>query len=884
MPTNENPGGNRGEQVTGQVREQEKNEPHTFPRQPLRTRMDQAACYLAALLGCSENDAWNRDVTWQVFDDTPAKDIKKARKLHGCLDDLAEELDGLNAKGIGVFVAIGQTDLKGREKKNITHARAAWADIDDKKAAETFKLSALALPPSMTVSSGHGTHPYWIFPAPIPYEGTKKQAEHEALLKGIQAVLKPYGADPQVCQVAGVLRVPGFYNCKREPVLVELLHTDGPRYSPKEVAKVYPPVSEEAKKGTKKAGPKVGGEPWILRIFRELGERISPAKDLGDGTGYRTGCPFGAEHTNGPDPDSGFLSVWPDGGPRHWNCRHEHCEHRTLADVLKLARERGLKVPERRKRPELPTILITPPETKVAEAAREAISALPGMYVRGGRLVHVHRYSGNEGKRTIPAGSVGIRDASQAWTRERLSEAAEWEKAVKKKGEDAIIYVPAMVPEWVPSMILEDPGTKLPELRAVVTVPVFLPDGSIHSASGQLKDGVLYLGPGDFPTVPDNPTERDAQAAWGRLKALTADFPWSRVPSQDAHRAAHLASLLSIVGRYAIEGPCPWILYEANAQASGKGLLAQSTAIITTGSGAPIMACPREEAELRKSILPVLMDGTRVQVLDEIFPGFGGREWNALVTATTFKGRILGTSQTVEPPADTVWIATGNNVGLASDTTRRCLPIRLEPMEERPEDRTGFKIPNLLGHVRKHQAHLLRDALTLLRAFHVAGRPASGLKPWGSFEGWSALIRDAVYWVTKADCDCRQALASVADMGRIIHADLIAELYFAFGNNPFTVGSVIEKTIIKADLRTAVEAACPSKEGKLKPVSVGKRFASFRRRPVTVKATAAEKGVLMFLDQEFKDDRQGGALWVVKNASAMPLQVNNDADDWRAIV
>ena len=72
MPTNENPGGNRGEQVTGQVREQEKNEPHTFPRQPLRTRMDQAACYLAALLGCSEADAWTRDVTWQVFDDTPA--------------------------------------------------------------------------------------------------------------------------------------------------------------------------------------------------------------------------------------------------------------------------------------------------------------------------------------------------------------------------------------------------------------------------------------------------------------------------------------------------------------------------------------------------------------------------------------------------------------------------------------------------------------------------------------------------------------------------------------------------------------------------------------------------------------------------------------------
>jgi hypothetical protein len=333
-----------------------------------------------------------------------------------------------------------------------------------------------------------------------------------------------------------------------------------------------------------------------------------------------------------------------------------------------------------------------------------------------------------------------------------------------------------------------------------------------------------------------------------------------------------LTSLLTVAGRYAFDGPAPWVLFEANTQASGKGLLTQILSVIVSGQMPPVMSCPREESELRKSILSVLVDGTRMQVLDEIHPGFGGKEWNAAITSVTYKGRILGSSQTVEVPNDTVWFCTGNNVGLAADTTRRCLPIRLEPMEEHPEDRTGFQIPDLLTYVRQHSAEFLRDALTILRAFHVAGRPASGLKPWGSFEGWSALIRDAVYWVAKVDPDCRQALASVADLGRIVHADLVAELRAVFGTAPFTTGTVLEKAITYPSLHTALEAACPSKDGKLKAVSIGKRFASFRRRPV---------GGWM-LDQSPVDDRKGGVLWIVHSVEPVPLRTPA-TEDWKDV-
>jgi hypothetical protein len=209
--------------LTGSVMDQEKDGPGTPPRQPLRARLVRDTLpFLAILLACTEDEAWTAPFTAQVFDDTPTKDRRRAAILHGCLDDMAEDLDARNARGDGIFLAVNQTDFKGREKKNIIAARAAWADIDFKAAAEPFDLAALPLPPTMAVHSGHGMHLYWCFGQAIPYlEG--HQAEHEALLRGIQKVLAPFGADGQVCQVASVLRLPGFYNMKREPVLVEMV-------------------------------------------------------------------------------------------------------------------------------------------------------------------------------------------------------------------------------------------------------------------------------------------------------------------------------------------------------------------------------------------------------------------------------------------------------------------------------------------------------------------------------------------------------------------------------------------------------------------------------------------------------------------------------------
>lgn len=192
-------------------------------RQPLRDRMRlEAIPYFATLLNCPNEEAWTRQVTFQVFDDTSAKDRKKAGLIHGCLKDKAQYLEHLNLGGVGIYVAVNQTDLNGRRKENITALRAVWADLDDKLASEHLDLAVLPLPPTMAVRSGHGVHLYWVFPEAIPCDELKRR-KHEAMLRGIQKKLVPLGADSKVCTVQCVLRVPGFFNVKREPVLVEVV-------------------------------------------------------------------------------------------------------------------------------------------------------------------------------------------------------------------------------------------------------------------------------------------------------------------------------------------------------------------------------------------------------------------------------------------------------------------------------------------------------------------------------------------------------------------------------------------------------------------------------------------------------------------------------------
>jgi hypothetical protein len=436
---------------------------------------------------------------------------------------------------------------------------------------------------------------------------------------------------------------------------------------------------------------------------------------------------------------------------------------------------------------DLPQVIVEPPEDAVVHESLEVLARRGCLYQRGHQLVHVSTPPPRSGQ-ADPPGPM-IVPATAAWLRLELSQCVCFQKHGRRGPERCL------VPEWVPQLALELPDhAGIPELLAVAETPLFLPDGVIHCARGlDPATGIYYAPLGEVPNVPEHPTREQAQAAAAALLELVADFPFAA----DVHKAAWLALLATVVARFAIAGPVPFFLIDANGQAAGKGLLTRISSIITLGRDPVSSVASADPEEFGKCILATLIQGPRLAWLDEARSPFGGRRFNGLVTATTYTDRILGVSRTWTGPHYSVWIATGNNVQLTADTPRRCVHVRLEPPQERPEDRQDFRIPDLVAYVRSHRVELLGHVLTILRAYQVAGRPGQGLTGWGSFETWSDLVRSAVYWVTGLDLDTRKELAVTADNTTEAAAALVEILGTLFPN---------DKQFLASDVLAAYEA------------------------------------------------------------------------------
>jgi ParB/RepB/Spo0J family partition protein len=92
---------------------------------------------------------------------------------------------------------------------------------------------------------------------------------------------------------------------------------------------------------------------------------------------------------------------------------------------------------------------------------------------------------------------------------------------------------------------------------------------------------------------------------------------------------------------------------------------------------------------------------------------------------------------------------TGNNLVLAGDLVGRAIRCTLNAKCELPEfrkiERTG-----LLREVKKDRERYAVAALSIVQAFIHAGGPSQTL-PLGSFEKWSAFVRDPLIWLGCAD-------------------------------------------------------------------------------------------------------------------------------------
>jgi hypothetical protein len=552
-------------------------------------------------------------------------------------------------------------------------------------------------------------------------------------------------------------------------------------------------------------------------------------------------CPWNPDHDN----RAAFIVQWPDGAIGA-GCHHNSCADKNwhaLRDLLEPDwRERSSQgscqsrngsqppsVNSTSPDSDRPAIVITTEEHLVNDEAVESLARDQILFQRGGLLVRIIPDASPVAKGIRRPSAPRIDPLPPALLRERMAANALWVEASKREEE------PARPPAWSVAAVhvrANYPGIR--HLDAVVDYPVFRPDGTILSAPGYDPETGLWLEPaGVLPQVPDRPTQRDAVNSWHALSEVVADFPFAR----DCHRAAWLAALLTPLARFAYPGPAPLFLADSNVRAAGKGLLLDCVSRIVTGERFTIATYTRNEDELRKRITSLALAGDRLVLLDNLSGEFGNPVLDAALTGTVWKDRLLGGNRMVEAPLHMTWYATGNNVAIGADTPRRVCHIRLESPEEKPEERKDFRHKNLLMWVGQEQSRLLASALTILRAYFVAGCPDLGLPAWGSFEGWSNIVRSSVVWVGLPDpAETRLLLQDQADVA----AEHMALLLLGWEKldperQGITTAQVIHQLYkeprdpppdFHADLKEALESLLD----KLDARALGNKLRTYRRR------------------------------------------------------
>ncbi len=439
---------------------------------------------------------------------------------------------------------------------------------------------------------------------------------------------------------------------------------------------------------------------------------------------------------------------------------------------------------------ELPVIFDTFDEDETVALADRYLAPDPELYQRGGMLVQVltDRSPGAGLVRSHQHPKIVQLDVS--YLRTLSTRRVRWMRRVLKDGEweEVRIRPPRHA---IAALHTRRHWTHVRKLEGVTTTPLFRHDGEVLTRPGFDADTGVLLEPHEtFPEVATRPSRQDVEDSIESLRYVVGDFPFESA----AHEATFFAAVLTPLARYAFRGPAPLFMIDANTQGTGKGLLARVIGLISIGAPPKIIVTSRDDAEEHKRITTVAMDADQLVCIDNIEGRWGSAAMCAALTTDEWSARVLGGQSSYTGPLLTTWLATANNVMLTTDMVRRVAHIRLVTKEERPEQRTGFAIPGLEEHVRRHRPKLVHAALTILRGWHVAGRPHQAIPNWGSFDGWSSVVRQALVWAGLRDpVETQSSLRDAADTDRDQLMELIEGLVAVYDGNRLTAGEILLK-------------------------------------------------------------------------------------------
>lgn len=460
------------------------------------------------------------------------------------------------------------------------------------------------------------------------------------------------------------------------------------------------------------------------------------------------------------------------------------------------------------------------------------------------RMVRVVRQSASsmvDGVRR-PSDASMIVDVSATWLREQMQRSAQWFRKTRSG------FVPGDPDKQYADTLLARVGWNFPSLRGIVRSPTIRSDGSIAQTPGydEASGLILDFPDGAFPRVPDEPSQQDARTAIELLEAPFRDFPFEN----DAARSVVIAAVLTGIGRHAMRS-APLFAIDAPSAGSGKSLISETIGIVVCGHEPPAMAQGKTAEEDEKRLVAALRRGDSCLLIDNCERRIEGDFLCSMLTQQVVQARILSKSEDVLLPTNVLVMATGNNIGVAGDMSRRMLRARINAGVERPDAREFTFDPR--DEARRNRGALVAAALTILRAYICAGRPVT-VKPYGSFGDFDA-VRGALIWLGRADpLITREAIAD-DDVAANERSFLFRSWRAALAGQALHIGAIEERTMIAppgSDLRKLYDLLRGfSADGDWNAKKIGWRL---RRYKDTISGSLQLRG---------EPDRQGSIAWQV---------------------
>ena len=152
---------------------------------------------------------------------------------------------------------------------------------------------------------------------------------------------------------------------------------------------------------------------------------------------------------------------------------------------------------------------------------------------------------------------------------------------------------------------------------------------------------------------------------------------------------------------------------------------------------------------------------------------------------------MLGKSETPDCEWKGSLFATGNNVNLSGDMTRRGLICNLDAGVERPELREFEFSP--IDRVLKDRGAYIAAVLTIARAYVVGGK-LERLEKIGSYGQWSKFVREPLMWLGEADPAKSMEQAFKNDPNKSAAETLIAQWLEHLGTEQnYKVSEIVDK-------------------------------------------------------------------------------------------